>query len=89
MIEDKLRKLYATDPNPWMPHPLRIAAMQAFHELTGRNTVLVLATEDDCLIGIRNGSPLVVGYAADEVYIASAVGGVSRRASCVFRCHKR
>jgi glucosamine--fructose-6-phosphate aminotransferase (isomerizing) len=31
----------------------------------------VIADEDTCLIGVRNGSPLVAGYAGDDVYIAS------------------
>lgn len=40
-------------------------ALKVFKKLTGRNTIAVLF-EDGELIGIRDGSPLVVGYNQDD-----------------------
>jgi len=47
------------------------ATRTAFLELKGRNTIIVLASETDQLIAVRNGSPLVVGVGNDEYFISS------------------
>ena len=71
LIEEKLRQWYQSNLHSALQHPLRTAVTEAFQELDGHNTIMLIANEDDCLIGVRNGSPLVVGYGAEELYIAS------------------
>jgi glucosamine--fructose-6-phosphate aminotransferase (isomerizing) len=53
-------------------HELAEAVRLAFNELTGRNTIIVLAN-DGQIIAARNGSPLVVGVADNfsEIYLSS------------------
>lgn len=48
------------------------AARQAFRQLTGRNTIIIL-TKKGRIIAVRNGSPLVVGADNDlkEIYLSS------------------
>jgi glucosamine--fructose-6-phosphate aminotransferase (isomerizing) len=63
LIEKKLKKA----------HVFEDAVRSAFTELTGRNTIIVLATNGD-VIAARNGSPLVVGMNKNkELYISSDV----------------
>lgn len=73
LIEHKLQLFYARTRLQRTPleQPLRSAVAEAFCELQGLNTILVIAGEDEALIAVRNGSPLVVGYGGDAVYIAS------------------
>ncbi|MHB1086386.1 MAG: glutamine--fructose-6-phosphate transaminase (isomerizing) [Minisyncoccota bacterium] len=54
--------------------PLKDAVRAAFKELTGRNTIIVLAKNGD-IVAARNGSPLVVGFGARdaEVYFSSDI----------------
>jgi glucosamine--fructose-6-phosphate aminotransferase (isomerizing) len=47
------------------------ATRSAFLQLTGRNTIIVLSNDGGDIIGIRNGSPLVVGVGKDELFFAS------------------
>ena len=49
----------------------RLAVQRAFLKLQGRNTIMLIADEEQRLIGIRNGSPLLVGKAGDEHFFAS------------------
>jgi len=52
-------------------HPKLIEAIrQAFLELTGRNTIIVLTKTGD-LIACRNGSPLVIGIVDNDVFFSS------------------
>lgn len=47
------------------------AVRQAFLDLKGRNTIIVLSKVNGSIIAIRNGSPLVVGVGENEYYFAS------------------
>jgi len=47
------------------------AVKSAFTKLEGRNTIVVLNKEINTLIGVRNGSPLIVAKNDDEYYLAS------------------
>jgi glucosamine--fructose-6-phosphate aminotransferase (isomerizing) len=51
---------------------LVLAARRAFRQLSGRNTIIIL-TQKGRIIGVRNGSPLVVGADSDlkEIYLSS------------------
>ncbi|MFI5265148.1 MAG: glutamine--fructose-6-phosphate transaminase (isomerizing), partial [Candidatus Levyibacteriota bacterium] len=60
LIEDKLK----TAPN------LQHAVEAAFKELTGRNTIILLTNTQE-IIAVRNGSPLVVGFSDNEIYLSS------------------
>ncbi len=48
------------------------AVRAAFKDLTGRNTIIVLAKDGE-VIAARNGSPLVFGSKNDELYFSSDV----------------
>ncbi|MBI4130134.1 glutamine--fructose-6-phosphate transaminase (isomerizing) [Candidatus Roizmanbacteria bacterium] len=50
------------------------AVRTAFHDLTGRNTI-VLLTKDGTVIGARNGSPLVlgIGKSKGELFLSSDI----------------
>jgi glucosamine--fructose-6-phosphate aminotransferase (isomerizing) len=51
---------------------LREAVRDAFNQLDGRNTVIVLDGENNNhIIAVRNGSPLVLGVDKDGVFLAS------------------
>jgi len=52
-------------------HNLFEAVRKAFLDLEGRNTIIVLTTEGNHIIAVRNGSPLVIGMGKDEVFFAS------------------
>lgn len=62
LVEDKLKK----------NKDLKEAVRQAFLELKGRNTIIVLA-KDNQIIAARNGSPLVVGInqKTKEIFFSS------------------
>lgn len=47
------------------------ATRLAFLDLTGRNTIIVLSSEEDHIVAVRNGSPLVIGIADQEYFISS------------------
>ncbi len=51
---------------------MKTAVMQAFSELEGRNTIIVL-TESGEVLAVRNGSPLVLGQnvLAEEIFLSS------------------
>jgi glucosamine--fructose-6-phosphate aminotransferase (isomerizing) len=62
LIEDKQKK----------QENLRESVRAAFNDLEGRNTVIVLDGENDNhIIAVRNGSPLVLGVAKDGIFLAS------------------
>lgn len=61
LIEEKLK----------YEHDFFKAIRAAFLDLKGRNTIIVLTTESDHIIAVRNGSPLVIGKGKDEVFFAS------------------
>lgn len=60
LIEDKLKKT----------KDLKMAVRDAFLDLEGRNTIIIL-TKDEQIIACRNGSPLVVGVNGKEVFFSS------------------
>lgn len=62
LVEDKLKQ--AKD--------LKKAVHQAFSELEGRNTI-ILVSKDGRIIAARNGSPLVIGknFETGEIYVSS------------------
>src|SRR4029078_5861110 len=64
LVEEKLKKAKL----------LEEAVRMAFKELTGRNTIIVLASNGD-VIAARNGSPLVLGISKNkkELYFSSDV----------------
>lgn len=49
---------------------LKEAVREAFLELNGRNTIIVLTKEGE-ILSLRNGSPLVVGLNNEEVFLSS------------------
>jgi len=49
------------------------AVREAFKKLKGRNAILAVSRDSDKLIGIRNGSPLIVGVGENETFIASDI----------------
>lgn len=50
---------------------LQEAVSQAFKELSGRNTI-ILITNDGEILAVRNGSPLVIGFGKNkEIYLSS------------------
>jgi len=61
LIEDKYRK----------NKDLHKAVREAFLELKGRNTIILLSNKGDRMIGVRNGSPLVLGIGKEEYFFAS------------------
>lgn len=61
LIEEKLKN---TDD-------LKSAVQNAFKDLKGRNTIIILDGKKDHIIAVRNGSPLVLGLGKDETIIAS------------------
>ena len=63
---------------------LQESIRQAFLELEGRNTIIVMAT-DGTVIGARNGSPLVIGKKTDtnDIYYSSDTLSFSHNADQV------
>lgn len=62
----------------------RLAAVRAvFDRLEGRNTFVVLFADGE-MVGVRQGSPLVLGRATDCVYLASDVLSFSPWTTCCF-----
>ena len=61
LIEEKLKS------NP----DKREAVREAFLDLHGRNTIILLDKVEQEIIAVRNGSPLVVGVGDDEYFFAS------------------
>lgn len=47
------------------------ATQVAFEKLKGRNTIIVLSKNNNQIIAIRNGSPLIVGLGKNEIILAS------------------
>jgi glutamine---fructose-6-phosphate transaminase (isomerizing) len=47
------------------------AVQKAFNDMTGLNAFIVMHTEKNQFIAVRNGSPLVVGFGTGENYLAS------------------
>lgn len=50
---------------------LKEALKEAFKQLEGRNTVILLDSKKDQILAIRNGSPLILGVKEKEIYLAS------------------
>ncbi len=69
LVEDKF---HPKDNRPLAGKGLEEAVKEAFRELEGRNTIIVLS-KDGQIIAARNGSPLVVGLNGEtgEVYLSS------------------
>ncbi len=53
--------------------PLIDAVREAFLRLHGRNAIVVMDRESQAIIGVRFGSPMIVGVGDGEFYIASDV----------------
>ena len=49
----------------------RIAMETAFKLLKGHNTLVLIAIDQQLLLGIRNGSPLVAGRKINDIFLAS------------------
>ncbi|OGG23785.1 glutamine--fructose-6-phosphate aminotransferase [Candidatus Gottesmanbacteria bacterium RIFCSPLOWO2_01_FULL_43_11b] len=47
------------------------AVQRAYNEMEGLNAFIVIQTKEHLLLGVRNGSPLVVGFGDPENYLAS------------------
>lgn len=47
------------------------AVFSAFARLVGNNAIVVLNSDEEKIIAVRNGSPLVVGIAENEAFLAS------------------
>ncbi|HEV2340100.1 MAG TPA: glutamine--fructose-6-phosphate transaminase (isomerizing) [Patescibacteria group bacterium] len=60
VIEEELKK----------KKTLQKAILSAFKKLKGRNTI-ILVTKDKEVYAARNGSPLVVGFNGDDIYLSS------------------
>ena len=63
--------------------PFYEAVRQAFVELTGRNTIIVLDQQTQQLVAVRNGSPLVMGHAPDGTLLASDTLPLANRAKTI------
>lgn len=50
---------------------LRESTINAFKQLEGRNTVIILNSKANEILAIRNGSPLILGIKNKDIYIAS------------------
>lgn len=50
---------------------LKQALVEAFKQLQGRNTVIMLDSKSNRIYAIRNGSPLILGIEDGSVYLAS------------------
>src|SRR3990167_6481213 len=75
LIEDKFKK----------SGDLKESVRKAFGELGGRNTI-ILITKGDEIIAARNGSPLVIGLADDEIYLSSDTLSFAPYASKMIVC---
>ena len=62
LIEDKLKDGELS---------LAKAVREAFQDLRGRNTIILLEEAGEHIIAVRNGSPLVIGLGKGEVFFAS------------------
>jgi len=49
----------------------RRAVSVVFERLEGYNTLVLLAADEALIIGVRHGSPLVIGQRDDEIFLAS------------------
>ena len=67
LIEDKVKSSVVSRQSS---DKIKEAVREAFLELEGRNTIIVLA-KDGQIIAARNGSPLVVGLKGSEVFLSS------------------
>lgn len=67
LIEDKLMDPRFREDDDGR---LKEAVRQAFLELKGRNTIILLTQKGE-IIAARNGSPLVIGINGEEVYFSS------------------
>jgi glutamine---fructose-6-phosphate transaminase (isomerizing) len=68
----ELRMSEETSLDPSLPRgELHEAVRLAFLDLKGRNTIIVLSSEDSSVVAIRNGSPLVIGVGKGEYFFAS------------------
>ncbi|OGY69011.1 MAG: hypothetical protein A3B94_00170 [Candidatus Jacksonbacteria bacterium RIFCSPHIGHO2_02_FULL_43_10] len=54
-------------------HPLKEAVRRTMKDLEGRNAIVVMEQGSQEIIAARNGSPLIVGVAPHEVFIASDI----------------
>ena len=51
--------------------PLKAAVIETYKKLKGRNTIIVLEKDNNAIIAIKNGSPLILGIGKDELFLAS------------------
>ncbi len=65
LLEDELRGAAGTR------EALRLATMATFRQLEGLNAIAVLDVQTSTLVAAKNGSPLVLGWGDDGVFLAS------------------
>ncbi len=73
LIEQILNELSVESGAQCMNDRFAEAVRQAFNQLTGRNTLIVLNAECRQFVGIKDGSPLILGRNGDAIYLASDV----------------
>lgn len=61
LVEEKLKEV----------NDIKLAVRKAFQELKGRNTIILLKGDEDHVLAVRNGSPLVIGVGKGEYFFAS------------------
>jgi glucosamine--fructose-6-phosphate aminotransferase (isomerizing) len=71
LVEEKLRQHAANSKQQTENTQLRAAVREAFLDLKGRNTIIVLSNSGDQVVAVRNGSPLVVGVNHEQYFFAS------------------
>lgn len=54
-------------------HDFEESVRQAFNELQGRNAIVAVDLDSQKLVGVRRGSPLIVGIGDNEYFVASDV----------------
>lgn len=61
----------ASSKKPHGATTLRQAAIKAFRQLEGRNTIIILNAKEPQTMAIKHGSPLCIGLGENEAYISS------------------
>lgn len=56
--------------------PFTHAIRKAFNKMKGLNAIIVINSDDNKLVAVRNGSPLVVGFGEGENFLASDVAAL-------------
>ena len=67
LIEEQIRNFQALQ----RAEAYRKAVSEVFNQLQGHNTLVLIAADEQILIGIRYGSPLVAGRKNKDIFLAS------------------